>query len=233
MDDSQKNKLTEEVNEIIRSRIQFIDHFYLQIREAYNNHYDWPELDPLRHEICISIMFGLCQAGITLTNHLLESLLKYALIIKCGDKLKQSKEDVQGRIITSLIEKYKDCIKKYNDANLSTTINKARKEGLISKEQKKQLHVYREIFRNAYSHSDKLKTFGKSTMPVTGIKLENDKLVIDEVGEPEIAMFPIGQGIVQFEIAQKTAVPYFLYIDKLVREIKAKLFPLDKKVIRA
>ena len=66
MDDSQKKQLRDEVHEIIRSRSQFIDRFYLQIREAYKNHYDWPELDPLRHEICISIMFGLCQAGIHL-----------------------------------------------------------------------------------------------------------------------------------------------------------------------
>ena len=229
MDDSQKKQLRDEVHEIIRSRSQFIERFYLQIREAYKNHYDWPELDPLRHEICISIIFGLCQAGITLTNHLLESLLKYALIIKCGDRVKQSKEDVQGRIITSLTAKYEDCIKQYNSANLNSTINKARKEGLITKEQKIQLHFYREIFRNAYSHSDKLKTFGKSTMPVTGVRLNNDKFIIDEVSEPEIAMFLIGQGIVQFEMAQKTVVPYFLYIDKLVREIKSKLFPLDKK----
>ena len=229
MDDSQKEILTEEVNKIIHSRFQFINRFYLQIRDAYNNHYDWPELDPLRHEICISIMFGLCQAGITLTNHLLESLLKYTLIIKCGEKVKQTKKYVQGRIITSLIEKYEDCIKKYNDKSLSTTINKARKEGLISIEQKERLHLYREIFRNAYSHSDKLKTFGKSTMPVTGVKLENGKFVIDEVGEPEIAIFLIGQGIVQAEMAQKNAVPYFLYIDKLVREIRNELFPLDKK----
>ncbi len=93
------------------------------------------------------------------------------------------------------------------------------------KEQKKQLHQFREIFRNAYSHSDKIKTFGKSTLPITGVRLEENKLVMDEVGEPEIAFFLIGQGIVQFEMAQRTALPYFLYIDKLVREIKDKLFP--------
>ena len=229
MNDEQRKKYTDEVNEIIKSRLEFINRHYLSIRNAYQNDYDWAELDPLRHEICICITFGLCQAAITLTNHLLESLLKYALIIKCGDKVKQSKEDIKGRAITALIEKYKDCVKKYNDQSLNTTINLARKEGLISKEQKKQLHYFREIFRNAYSHADKIKTFGKSTMPVTGIRLEGNKFVTDEVNEPEIAFFLIGQGIAQFEFSQKTATPYFLYIDGLVREIRDKLFLKDKK----
>ncbi len=227
MNDERRKKFTDEVNEIIKSRFDFINRHYPDIRDAYQNHYDWPELDPLRHEICICITFGLCQAAITLTNHLLESLLKYALIIKCGDKVKQSKEDIKNRVITALIDKYKNCIEKYNDQSLNTTINFARKEGLISKEQKKRLHNYREIFRNAYSHADKIKTFGKSTIPVTGIKLEDNKLVKDEVSEPEIAFFLIGQGIVQFEKAQKTATPYFLYIDGLVREIRGKLFSKD------
>jgi len=61
-------------------------------------------------------------------------------------------------------------------------------------------------------------------MPVMGIRLEDNKLVTDEAQEPEIAFFLVGQGIVQFKIAQRTAVPYFLYIDGLVREIRYKLF---------
>jgi len=123
MNDEQRKKYTDEVNEIIKSRFEFINRHYPSIRKAYQNHYDWPELDPLRHEICICITFGLCQAAITLTNHLLESLLKLALIIKCGDKVKQSEDDIRGRVISALIEKYKDCIEKYNDKSLSTTIN--------------------------------------------------------------------------------------------------------------
>ena len=224
MNDEKRKKYTDEVNEIIKSRVEFINRHYPSIRKSYHNHYGWPELDTLRDEICICITFGLSQAAITLTNHLLENLLKLALIIKCGNKIKQSEEDIEGRVITALIEKYKDCIEKYNGKSLSTTINLARKEGLISKEQKKQLHQFREIFRNAYSHADKIKTFGKSTMPVTGLKLVDNKIVTDEVHEPEIAFFLVGQGIFQFEMTQRTAAPYFLYIDSLVREIKDKLF---------
>lgn len=225
MDEKEKQEISSEVNEIIESRYQFINKFYLSIREIYKKHYDWPEMDPLRHEICLCLMFGLCQSAITLTNHLLESLLKNALIIDDGKKVKQTNEELKGRAISALIDKYSEGIKKYGDKNLDYTINQSCRFGFISKEQKQQLHAFREIFRNAFGPADKNKTFGKSTMPVTGMKLDKDKIATDEIGEPEVAKLLIGQGIVQWEIAQRQAVPYFLYIDELVRQIKGILFP--------
>jgi len=224
MNEEQSKMLTEEVNQIIRSRFEFINRFYPTIREVYKKDYGWPELDPLRYEICICIMFGLCQAAITLTNHLLESLLKYALIISHGKEKKQKEEEIKGRVVSAFKEKYEEGIKLYDNAGLEKNINCACTIGLISKEQKKQLHQFRERFRNAYSHSDKSKTFGKTTMPVTGVKLENGKIKSDEKGQPEIAKFLIGQGIVQVMMAQNDAPRYFLYIDSLVREIGNKLF---------
>ena len=222
MNEEEKKKLTEEVNEIIQSRFEFIHRHYLLIRDAYKNDYYWPELDPLRDEICLSIMFGLCQAAITLTNHFLESLLKFALIILHGKDKKE--EDIKGRIITSFMKKYEEGIGLYGNANLNKTIDCACSVGLITKEQKKQLHQFRERFRNAYSHSDKTKTFGRSTMPVTGLKFENTEFKLDEKGEPEIAKFLIGQGLVQAMRAQNDAPRYFLYIDSLARDIRKKLF---------
>lgn len=76
----------------------------------------------------------------------------------------------------------------------------------------------------------KIKTFGKSTMPVSGVRLENNKFVADEQSEPEIAKLLIGQGLVQAMTAQNEAPKYFLYIDKLAREIREKLFgPINDK----
>lgn len=214
----------EEVNEIIHSRKKFINRYYPSIRGAYKTYYGWPELDPLRHEICICIMLGLCQAAITLTNHLLESLLKYALIIKHSENKKIDEEKIKGPVVTSLIERFEECRRLYGDANLDTTINRACTLGIISKEQKKRLHECRERFRNAYSHSDKEKTFGDSSMPVTGVRFDKDGFKIDETCETKIAEFLPGQGIIQVILAQKEATPYFLYIDSLAREIIEKLF---------
>ncbi|MBN2395125.1 MAG: hypothetical protein JXC36_01530 [Candidatus Atribacteria bacterium] len=224
MNEEEKKKLTEEVNKIIQSRFEFIYRNYLLIRDAYKNDYYWPELDPLRDEICLSIMFGLCQAAITLTNHFLESLLKNALIILNGKDKKEKEEDIKGRIITSFMKKYEEGIGLYGNAKLNKTINCACSVGLITKEQKEQLHQFRERFRNAYSHADKTKTFGKSTMPVAGLKFENTEFKLVEKGEPEIANFLIGQGLVQAIMAQNDAPRYFLYIDRLARDIRMRLF---------
>ena len=216
--------MASEVDEIIQSRFQFINRQYPNIRDAYKKHYKWSELDSLRHEICLCIMFGLCQAAITLTNHLFESMLKYALITLDGKENKQKEEEIKGRVISSVIEKYEEGFNRYGEQDLGSNINSACTLGLITEEQKIRLHILRVRFRNAYGHSDKQKTFGKSTMPVTGVKLENEKFTIDEKLEPEVAKLIIGQGIVQARQAQSDAPQYFKYMDSLVREIREKLF---------
>ena len=224
MNEKKLKVLNDEVNEIIESRFNSINEYYTSIRDAYQNPYSITELDPLRHETCLCIFFGLCQAAMTLTNHFLESLLKYALVVKDGKSVHQSAEQIKGRSITALSEKYARGYEKYGSLNLYNTINHAWKEKLITQEQKDELHVFREIFRNAYSHADKEKTFGKSTMPVSGMRLEGDKIVPDESSNPEIANFPIGQSIIQAQLSQEHCVSYFLYIDALARAIKVKLY---------
>jgi hypothetical protein len=47
-----------------------------KIETQFNNEYGWPEFDPLRDEIAKCLICDLCQAAITLTNHLLENFLK-------------------------------------------------------------------------------------------------------------------------------------------------------------
>lgn len=230
MDDSHGQEIIDEINEIIRTRHSFIKNNYLSIRDIFKNLYDWEELDSIRHEICLCIMFGMYQAAMTLTNHLLESLLKNSLITYHGRQVKQTKEQVRGKTITFLREKYSEGKKLYNDISLSKSINLAREKGLISDDQKITLHEFRENFRNAYSHADKNKTFGKSTMPVTAFRVDGNKIVEDESEVVEISDFLIGQGVIQYQFSQEHAIPYFLYIDKLIREIKLKVFSDDTDV---
>jgi len=137
-------------------------------------------------------------------------------------------------MISSFVEQYQEGRRLYGGANLDKTINCACSAGLITRTHKKNLHRFRDRFRNAYSHSDKTKTFGKSTIPVSGVRLENEKFVSDERGEPEIAAFLVAQGLAQAMMAQNDAPGYFLYIDKLARDIREKLFgPIDDSVQRA
>lgn len=79
-DEISPEQAVEEIRRIIDSRKEFFCANYPAIRFAFQEHYDTPELDTWRHEVCLCIFFGLYQAAITATNHLLESFLKYALV---------------------------------------------------------------------------------------------------------------------------------------------------------
>lgn len=229
MDKKNNDKYSKEIDDIIKSRYKFIDRHYLSIRNEFFTHYDWPDFDTLRHEICLCIMFGLCQSAITLTNHLLESVLKKSLIYISGKDVNQSEKDVEGNAITSLEEKYADGIKKYNGLNLYDTINLSRKLELITENQMKVLHAHRENFRNAFGHGDIKKIFGKSTVPIKTFKVEDEGIIQDESRDVEIANFMVGQCLVQAKLSQDLAGPYFKDIDNLVRLLFKKLFEDDKK----
>lgn len=219
-----------EINEPILSRRKYIELNYPIIRVAFQRTYGWPELDPLRHEICLCLTFGCHQASITLTNHLLESLLKYALItITAADD--ENENSANGRAISYLKEKYREPQEKFGNASLHSNINSARKYGLITKDQKADLHSFREQFRNAYSHADKEKTFGDTKIPVESVHLNMDDGIFEfgEKGEPKVADFIVAHGIVQAIIAEREACSYFLYIDSLVREIYKSLFTKKKE----
>jgi hypothetical protein len=75
MKDDRINQFIDELNQTIAPNYQIT-------KEIFNREYGYPELDPLRDEICKCLICGLYQAAITLTNHLLESSLKKCLAIK-------------------------------------------------------------------------------------------------------------------------------------------------------
>lgn len=227
IDIDKSKKYTDEIQQIINSRHSFIEKHYLQIRGSYQKQYKWQELDPIRHEICLCIMFGLCQSATTLTNHLLESLLKNALIINHAKNVKQSKEQIEGRVISSLEEKYREAINLFDDKDLNYNINRSCTLGLITKKQKEDLHDFRNRFRNAYRHASKNKIFGNSTIPVSGISMSDGKIKSDESKTVNVSGFLIGQGIIQWDMSQELAPQYFLYIDNLVYQIKKKIFPVE------
>jgi hypothetical protein len=100
---------------------------------------------------------------------------------------------------------------------------------LITKDQKKDLHDIRDRIRNPYSHSDKDKAFGEQRIPAQVIRIENDKLIAEEPENPQLAELVIAHGLAQAMQAEEEAVPYFLYMDKLVRQIRTKLFGSPNK----
>jgi len=194
------------------------------IEQQYIEPYGWPEMDTLRYEICGCLSFGLNQAAITLTNHLLESLLKYALSYKYS--LDNSSEiDTGSELVEAMMKFTDEGFKKYGDKNLCSNINEAKKIELITESEHELLHAFRMKFRNPFGHSDKAKTFGNLSSQVFGAVIENNKLVSRPSIEAEIARLPIMHGLVQARIAEIEAPEYFIAMDSLVRVIKIRVFP--------
>jgi hypothetical protein len=226
VDEARLRQVASELNDLLGQRKAEIAENYVKVREAYQLEYGLPEVDPVRHEVALCLIFGLYQAGITLTNHLLESLLKYALIYHHAQEHQPpADQDVRGRAAHALVDWLSEGKMLYGDKDLDFTINKACTMGLISKPQKKKLHEARERFRNAYSHADKDKTFGGATTGVVAGHFDGESMVPDSIEEVRLAGFLVAQGIFQAVMAKKYAIPYFLYIDHLARQIVQKLYP--------
>ena len=215
-----------EVSELLLSRKSYVEENYPKVRAIYRSSYNWPELDPIRHEICIALTLGLHQASITLTNHLMESVLKYGLIYNEYFKLpEQTEEEIRRQEISSLEERFSELFKRIGKINLRVSIDMACSADLIDKKQKKKLHYCRKRFRNAFSHSDKAKTFGQATIPAQSIHFsEQEGFQFGEKATPHLSTLIMFQGIAQAEIAKQDATPYFKYIDYIVRQIQLKLF---------
>lgn len=211
-------KFIKELNDNIKNNYQTVAY-------AFENEYGCPEVDSVRSEICKCIICGFYQAAITLTNHLLESVLKKALIIYESAKNKMEQSD-----ITNVFD---DATKKYGPSDLAFTINQACQKGLITKEEKKILHKFRKQYRNAFSHAEPQKTF-------TGISIPARIFTTDHLNNPEeflnsifadkpntilsVENCIITQGFMQSIKAEKESLPYFLIVDGIVRNLCSKLF---------
>lgn len=221
----EKKKYIDEINVILSERLIQIKNNYPQVREAYQNTYDWPEIDPIRHEISLCLMFGLNQAAITLTNHLLENLLKTTLIAYYSkDKFPKDSKDK----VDDLVEMTREAREKYGDMALGDCINNVRKAGLIDKKQQNFLHEIRDAFRNAFSHADKEKIFQGGTVPIQVMSIEDDGISAEVKKVVKLSDLVIGQGIIQAMQAEREAPWYFKNIDSLARELFDKVFNDEK-----
>lgn len=202
---------------------------YDSVAYAFENNYGWPEVDPVRSEICECIICGFYQAAITLTNHLLESVLKKALIIAISVKNKTEQNDI--------VNVFDDASAHFAKENLYNNIEQAYKVGLITDAEKDTLHNCRDNYRNAFSHADPRKTFSGISVPAkifTTKDLDNPDEFFKRVftDKPNIALSAennvIVQGLVQSIKAEQQATQYFLTIDGVIRNLYSKLFD-DKK----
>ena len=225
----QIEEMKKELSGIIERVNSDLPRNYSKIRTAYVRKYDLSDLDPLRDEICLCITFGLNQAAITLTNHMLECLVKSALIHSEARRQSGNHEVPDTPTPQSMIDYLAEAKKKYANNSLENNINAACTQGRISKEEKRQLKGFRDRFRDAFGHADPDKTFGDSEVSVQAMKLgaaeEEGGVSVGPRESVQIADFLMTRGIHQVELARFYSADYFLNIDDLVHKIFDKVYP--------
>jgi hypothetical protein len=178
----------------------------------FNNEYGWPEFDPLRDEITKCLICDLYQASITLTNHLLENFLKTILIYHDTISNKNKKTDFD-------LLAFRPSVNTYDGLDLAQTLGRAKRKGLITKEQWKLLEKFREDYRNAYSHAEKKKIFKGMTFNTNKVKLENNQINISDSNETLLIDLIMGQGLAQVILSKEIAFDYFISVDDVIRDV--------------
>lgn len=103
-------------------------------------------LYPILAEICSCFYLQKNMAAVTLTNHLLESAIKFALVFKEGN----GKTIDDPRTMDTLFEK--EC-KMYMGKDLGVNIKTLFNKGMITASQKNLLNQLKNLYRNPYSHA--------------------------------------------------------------------------------
>ncbi|MDX9848814.1 MAG: hypothetical protein RBT74_17680 [Tenuifilaceae bacterium] len=167
--------------------------------------YVYPELGSLVFEINKCLIIEFSRAAITLTNHLLERVLKLSLIY--------NETGIRPILTDNWVSVFTEPNKKFSSINLGSSIEKCKKEGLITDDEKVVLFdTIRNLMRNGFSHADpnivldKIpdeSTFfqGSFTNPTELKKVKLNQKII-----------PVFQSIQMENFAKENAFPYFDFI---------------------
>ena len=110
-------------------------------------------------------------------------------------------------------------------------------QSLLTKKDKKLLHIFRERYRNAYSHADPQKTFSGVSIPATIFTtkdLDNPEEFFKRAftDKPNVILSAennvIIQGLMQSSKAEDEAMDYFLTTDGMIRNLCSRLFDIER-----
>lgn len=166
-----------------------------------------PQIDIPRMEACSCFVIGAYTALVTLTNHLLERYCKELLLVydHGNEFMRMYKREENIPIESSSYYLKKD---------LSSVLKSCKSKGLLSKEQWKVFDIYREVFRNGYSHYDPSKILQGATYTVTELNVNG---VLSEPKEIKFEDSPhVGLAIDDF--ARKNGWNYFVSVENFMRD---------------
>lgn len=184
--------------------------------------YVFSELGGIVFEINKCLILEFYRASITLTNNLLERLLKLSLIYNDAG--------IGPKPVETWGNAFGEPNKKYSSISLGTSIEKCKKLGLITEREKVFLFdTIRELMRNGFSHAD-------STKILNGIPDETTMFQGSFSNPTEIKPVTVNQKIIPFmqaihieNFAKENAANYFDYVFELIKKIDQRLIDRNEK----
>lgn len=173
------------------------------------------ELEPKFNEIISCIIMESYSASITLTNHVLERLLKLALIIDIVGLDKIKIEDWNS--VYSSVD-----VDKINSTKLNDTINICKSRGLISEDEKEHLHQLRESIRNGFSHFDPRQIF-KDELDTKTLVYNTPNPAYKKSIELNFKSIPILQSVYTNLFAKENAQYFFEVVFEMTYNIQKRI----------
>jgi hypothetical protein len=183
--------------------------------------YVFSELEGTVFEINKCLILEFYRASITLTNNLLERLLKLSLIY--------DEAGIGPKPVEDWSSTFEEPNKKYSSIPLGNSIEKCRKLDLITEEEKVFLFdTIRELMRNGFSHAD-------SSKILNGIPDESTMFQCSFSNPTEIKPVTLNQKTIPFiqaihieNFAKENAANYFDYVYDLIKKIDKRLIDKNK-----
>ena len=178
------------------------------------------ELNTILFEVNKCLLLEFNRAAITLTNNLLERLLKIALIY-----------DEVG-IVPKPIEKWNEIFSpvndKYGKIKLGNSIELCKKKHIITNEEKELLFdKIRVLMRNGFSHADSTEIMANfpDDSPMYQANLSNPKKVKEVKINQKV--IPFMQSLQMETFAKENARDYFDYVFNLIFKIEKRFLSKD------
>ncbi len=179
------------------------------------------ELSPIIFEINKCLLLDLNKASITLTNNLLERLLKLALVY--------NETGIDSKPVENWDSDFSKPNSDYGSMQLGNTIEKCKKFNLLNQSEKVYLFdIVRELMRNGFSYADTNKILSDlpDSLKMFEINLSNS----NEIKEVNIKhkVIPFLQAIQIESFAKENANHYFDYVFNLIFRIELRLIDKNK-----
>ena len=222
--EKEEPKKLDEWEEKVYTQLSIVNRTYFyQVKSLFEINYKTPEFQTIKNQILLCITFGLYMAAMTLTNHLFEKFLKG--VLSYNDTLKNKDKIKYGKNF-SLPDELEKSRRKFDSENLNKNIEIAYSENLINEKQKSILKKMKNEFRNAYSHDDRKKMYGKASTIIQESQDPESFLRGENQPSKEFNLYglPLFEFLFINEFSEKNCVPYIKDLNDIILSVESRLY---------